>query len=92
MRGTREGFCSHRPRIPARIDEVAAPPTATSGDVFYRPARSGLSLAMSSRVSPRTACRFDPAFGAFADLRRDLVDAIWSMTRLGRDWVHVEST
>jgi hypothetical protein len=73
MRATREGFCSHRPRIPARIDEVAVPAHGRVGDVFHRHARSGLSLAMSSLVSSPATCRFDPASGAFAGLRGDLV-------------------
>jgi hypothetical protein len=73
MRVTRERFCPHRPRIPARIDEVAVPTHGRVGDVFYRHARSGLSVAMSSRVSPPAACRIDPASGAFADPRGDLV-------------------
>jgi hypothetical protein len=73
MRGTREGFCSHRPRTPTGIDdEIAVPAHGRVGDVFCRHARSGLSLAMSSRVSPPAACRFDPASGAFAGFRRDL--------------------
>ena len=40
---------------------------------MLRHARSSLTRAMASRVSPPAACRFDPASGAFADLRRDLV-------------------
>jgi len=57
---TREGVCPHRPRIPARIDGVAVPATATS-TTSSRHARSGLTRAMASRVSPPAASIRHPA-------------------------------
>jgi prolyl oligopeptidase len=68
---TREGVYSHLLRIPAgtdRIEDVALPAHGHIGDVFTDARVPGLSLSMSSWVSPPTEYRFDPASGAFADL------------------------
>jgi prolyl oligopeptidase len=67
----RQGVYSHLLRIPAgtdRIDEVALPEHGHIGDVFTDARVPGLTLAMSSWVSPPTEYRFDPASGAFVDL------------------------
>ncbi|MDB5484008.1 MAG: prolyl endopeptidase [Caulobacteraceae bacterium] len=68
----RQGVYSHLLRIPAgtdRIDEVALPEHGHIGEVFTDARVPGLTLGMSSWVSPPTQYRFDPATGAFADLR-----------------------
>ncbi|HLZ84819.1 MAG TPA: prolyl oligopeptidase family serine peptidase, partial [Caulobacteraceae bacterium] len=67
----RQGVYSHLLRIPAgtdRAEEVALPAHGHIGDVFTDARVPGLSLEMSSWVSPPTEYRFDPASGAFADL------------------------
>jgi prolyl oligopeptidase len=69
---TREGVYSHLLRIPAgtdKIEEVALPAHGHIGDVFTDARVPGLSLEMSSWVSPPTEYRFDPSSSAFADLR-----------------------
>ena len=68
---TREGVYSHLLRIPAgtdKIEDVALPAHGHIGDVFTDARVPGLSLVMSSWVSPPTEYRLDPATGAFADL------------------------
>ena len=68
---TREGVYSHLLRIPAgtdKIEDVALPAHGHIGDVFTDARVPGLSLMMSSWVSPPMEYRFDPAAGAFADL------------------------
>ena len=67
----RQGVYSHLLRIPAgtdRIDEVALPAHGHVGEVFTDARVAGLTLEMSSWVSPPTLYRLDPASGAFADL------------------------
>jgi len=70
MRVTRAGICSRRPRVSARIGEVAVPATATSTTSSplraFRPDPGDGEPGLAAR-------RFDPASGAFADLPRDLI-------------------
>jgi prolyl oligopeptidase len=68
---TREGVYSRLLRIPAgtdRIEDVALPEHGHIGEAFTDARVPGLTVAMSSWVSPPTDYRFDPATGAFTDL------------------------
>jgi prolyl oligopeptidase len=69
---TRQGVYSHLLRIPTggnAIEDVPLPEHGHIGDVFTDPRVAGLSMQLSSWVSPPTEYRFDPAKGAFTDLK-----------------------
>jgi prolyl oligopeptidase len=69
---TSDGVYSHLLRIPAgsdRIEEVALPVHGHVGDIFTDPREAGAVLQLSSWVQPYAEYQYDPAKGAFADLR-----------------------
>jgi prolyl oligopeptidase len=76
---TREGVYSRLLRIPTggtAIEDVALPEHGHIGDVFSDPRVPGLSISLSSWVSPPTEYRFDPATRAFTDLKLGVAGAI----------------
>ena len=68
---TSDGVYSHLLRVPAgagQIEEVALPQRGHVSQVFTDPRVPGLTLELSSWVSPPTSYQFDPAARRFTDL------------------------
>ena len=66
-----EGPYSRLLRIPTgtdRIDEVALPFKGHIDELFSDPREDGVTLSLSSWVTPPTEYRFDPAAGTFKDI------------------------